>query len=205
MNMLKVPNGVWLISLLIVVGCKSGPTLEEKPSTPVNNPAKSMPSKPEKSAEVPDAQVIQTKNAGSQAFNPSREFQLRDLQRVSGKVGGHVFNLWVMDTELKRNEGMMFLKKEDFKDNDGMIFVFTIEEPKKFWMRNTLVDLDICYCGKDGTINSTYTMKSLDESTDYSSKKPSMYVVELKAGTLKRLGIQTGMKWEIPRTVTSKE
>ena len=101
-------------------------------------------------------------------------------------------------------EGMMHLKNEDFKDDDGMMFVFPDEAPRKFWMHDTLIDLDITYCGKDGTINSTYTMKALDEKTDYSSKKPSQFVIELRAGILNKLGIKPGNKWTIPSDVVAQ-
>lgn len=140
-------------------------------------------------------------------FVPERVFQVDKLQRVKCVVDEHKFNLWVMDSDAKRSEGMMHLKKEDFKDDEGMIFAFPNEGdfPRRFWMRNTLVDLDICYCNSDGTINSTYTMKALDEITDYSSKKPSMYVIELRAGTLKKLEIKEGMKFKIPEEVVAKD
>jgi len=110
-----------------------------------------------------------------------------------------------MDTDAKRQEGMMHLVDTDFKDDDGMIFVFSNEDIRRFWMHNTYVDLDVCYCDKEGVINTVYTMKKFDETTDYSSKKPSMYVIELKAGILKKLGITVGMKWDIPETVVSKD
>lgn len=109
-----------------------------------------------------------------------------------------------MDTQEKQMEGMMHLKNEDFKDDEGMIFVFPEESPRKFWMHNTLVDLDVTYCGKDGLINSVYTMKALDEKSDYSSKKPSQFVIELRAGTLKKLSIGEGAKWSIPNDVVAK-
>ena len=158
---------------------------------------------------APESQDSTSKPPSQQQhrFVPERVFQLDKLQRTTTKVGEHKFTLWVMDSDSKRSEGMMHLKKEDFKDDEGMIFVFANagEYPRRFWMRNTLVDLDICYCDKDGTINSTYTMKALDEDTDYSSKRPSMYVIELRAGTLKTLKITPGMKFTISEDVVSKD
>ena len=156
--------------------------------------------------EAPEYSTQQEKKE-QHRFIPERVFQLDKLQRVTCTVGENKFKLWVMDSSSKRNEGMMHLKKEDFKDNEGMIFVFSNEGDilRRFWMRNTLVDLDIGYCDKDGTINSTYTMKALDETTDYSSKRLSMYVIELRDGTLKKLKITEGMKFVIPEDVVSKD
>lgn len=152
-------------------------------------------------------QAAQQTQSGQHRFVEDRVFQLDKLQKATVKVDKHTFHLWVMDNDSKRSEGMMFLKKEDFKDDEGMIFVFPNEGdgPRRFWMRNTLVDLDICYCDKDGMINSVYTMKALDETTDYSSKRASMYVIELRDGTLKKLGIRPGMRFIIPEDVVAKD
>lgn len=149
----------------------------------------------------------QTQTGQQHRFVEDRVFQLDKLQKATVKIDKNTFHLWVMDNDSKRSEGMMFLKKEDFKDDEGMIFVFpnSGDEPRRFWMRNTLVDLDICYCDKDGMINSVYTMKALDETSDYSSKRPSMYVIELRDGTLKKLGIKPGMRFVIPEDVVAKD
>lgn len=157
------------------------------------------------SGSVQDPQETKTAQEDKHRFVPERNFQVDKLQKVKLKVGKHEFNSWVMDTDAKRQEGMMFLKDSDFKENDSMIFVFMGEDERRFWMHNTLVDLDICYCDKNGKIVKTYTMAKLDETTDYSSKGGSMYVIELKAGILKKLGIVAGMKFEIPEDVVSKD
>ncbi len=136
---------------------------------------------------------------------PQRMYQLDDLERVKLKIGEHEFNAWVMDTYLKRMEGMMFLENSDFKDNDAMIFVFKEAEPQRFWMKNTLVPLDIAYCSADKKILNTYTMKALDIDTDYSSAGPSKYVIEFRAGIFKKLEIKAGMKVEIPDKVKAKD
>lgn len=125
--------------------------------------------------------------------NPSRYFQTKDLQRVKLTIGGkHEFTVWVQDTEAKREEGMMFLEDQDFTAKQGMIFVFKQPEIQRFWMKNTFVPLDIAYIGADGKINTIYTMKEFDTTTDYSSKRPSMYVLEAKSGVFKKLGIKEG-------------
>lgn len=138
-------------------------------------------------------------------FIQDRAFQLDKLKQETCKIGKHVFHLWVMDTDAKRQEGLMFVKDTDMKDNEGMIFIFPNEDYRRFWMRNTLIDLDITYNDKDGRILNFYTMKALDETTDYSSSGPAMSVIELKPKTLKKLEIQAGDKWEIPESVVAKD
>lgn len=134
-----------------------------------------------------------------------RAFQLDDLEVADVKFDETVIKMWVMDTDAKRAEGMMFLQDGDFKPEEGMIFVFKVAQPLSFWMRNTLVPLDIAYCDAKGVVLNTYTMRALDETSDYSSKGKAMYAIELKAGTIKKLEIAAGDKFEIPETVVAKD
>jgi uncharacterized membrane protein (UPF0127 family) len=134
-----------------------------------------------------------------------RMYQLDELEKVKIKIDKHVFNVWVMDTELKRQEGMMFLEESDWKSDEGMIFVFKEAIPLRFWMKNTLVPLDIAYVSNKKSILNTYTMKARDTITDYSSAGEAMYAIELKAGIFKEKKITKGMKVEIPDSVKEKE
>ena len=135
-----------------------------------------------------------------------RYFQLKDLKtaKISFK-DKHEVTAWIMDDNMKRSEGMMFLKKDDFTEKQGMIFVFTAPQELRFWMRNTLVPLDIAYVDERGKILSTYTMKALDEVTDYSSHGNAKYAIELKDGYLKKNEIRPGDMVQIPSTIKAKD
>lgn len=149
-----------------------------------------------------------------QRYIPNRQFQLKDLQveelkftqtTDTGEKVEHKIKSWVMDTEAKRQEGLMFVLDSDMKADQGMIFVFKAPEPLRFWMMNTYIPLDIAYLDKDGVVVKTYTMIAHDTTTDYSSIKPAMYAWELKQGTLRKLGLKAGMKVTIPEKVKAKE
>jgi len=148
----------------------------------------------------------QTAPAQSQRHVEQRYFQLKDLDtaKISFKEKDEL-TVWVMDSNLKRAEGMMFLKDSDFTEKQGMIFVFTAAQELRFWMRNTLVPLDIAYVDERGKILSTYTMKALDEETDYSSLGRSKYAIEVKAGLFKKLKIMPGDMVQIPSTIKAKD
>ena len=140
-------------------------------------------------------------------YNARRTHQLKDLQKEEIKLGAnleHKLKIWVMDTELKRQEGMMFLELQDVSEKQGMIFVFRREYPLSFWMQNTLIALDIAYLDEDGVIVKIYTMKPLDTVTDYSSGKYAKYALEVRAGLFKKLKVEVGQKVEIPDTVKAK-
>lgn len=141
---------------------------------------------------------------GARQHNPKRRYQLSGLQRVQIEVASHKLQVWLMDSELKRMEGMMFLTDAEVKDDEGMLFVFAREEPRSFWMRNTLIPLDIAYIGKDGKIVSTHQMAAYDERGTL-SKGPAMYALEMKMGAFKRLGIKAGQKVTIPASVKSQD
>ena len=188
--------------MLALAGCQS------------QAPAASAPQMPERPNIQPATNPVVVEEAPVQREGQQQDkhreveqrfFQLDELQRVKIKVDKHEFNAWVMDTEAKRQEGMMFLEDSDFKKTDCMVFVFREAIPLRFWMRNTLVPLDIAYVGDKKTILNTYTMKARDEVTDYSSKGDAMYAIEFKAGTFKELKIAKGMKVEIPDNVKEKE
>ena len=146
-------------------------------------------------------------------YNRYRTYQLKDLEiadlkvKVPQKEGEpkvHKFQCWVMDSYGKRQEGMMFLNKQDVSDSQGMIFVFKKPEVQSFWMKNTYIPLDIAYIDKDGKIVKTYTMRPLDTYTDYTSVKEAQYVLEVNGGVFKKLGIEAGQTFDLPKTLKAK-
>ncbi len=209
----------WILSggvaVLALMACGSTPTPSEIPAVAQGaKPSVSTPAAPEVTPVEAVEPVAQTEeppapSTGSEPprkhrNNPRRLFQLGDLQVVKIKIGEHEFNTWVMDTNAKRSEGMMFLENQDFTETDAMIFVFKNPEPLGFWMRNTLVDLDIAYVNAKNMIIRTTTMKALDENS-VPSNGPALYAIEFKAKLLQKKGIRAGMKVEIPKSVVAKE
>lgn len=186
---------------IVMVGC-SQPVASsgEKPGIP---PATPLPGAPVEPKPEPQPQPA-VSNQTSKGSNDARLHQLADLKTVKVTFGRHTFKAWVMDNDSKRAEGMMFLTKSEVPANHGMLFVFPDEAERSFWMRNTLIDLDIAYMRKDGTVVSVSTMKALDE-TGIPSKRPAMYALEVLGGTFKRLGIQAGAKATIDPPVKAQD
>lgn len=172
----------------------------EKPGIP---PAKPLPEAPIEPKTEPQREPGAS-NQASKGSNEARLHQLADLKTVKVTIGKHTFKAWVMDDDSKRAEGMMFVSKAEVPANFGMLFVFPDEAERSFWMRNTLIDLDIAYMRKDGTVVSVSTMKALDE-TGVPSKGPAMYALEVPGGTFKRLGIKPGAKATIDPPVKSQD
>ena len=77
-------------------------------------------------------------------------------------------------------------------DNAGMLFLYPETRPVEFWMKNTLLSLDIVFVREDGVIahiaeNTTPMSEDLIPSGE-----PVRAVLEVKAGTMRQLGVTVG-------------
>jgi len=96
----------------------------------------------------------------------------------------------IADNEDKRMTGLMYRDKMD--ENLGMLFIFPVEEPQAFWMKNCILPLDIIY------VNAKREVVSIQKNTEpYSERslpsyKPAQYVVEVNAGYTDKYGIKEG-------------
>src|SRR5579862_9716294 len=107
-----------------------------------------------------------------------------------------------MDDEGKRREGMMWLTPADVGDNDGMIFAFpgVQQMDNGFWMHNTLLPLDIMYISDQKKLINVQEGKPLNE-TSLQASAAYEYVLEMKQGSAKRLGLKPGIQFSIPDSV----
>lgn len=133
-----------------------------------------------------------------------RQFQLKDLERVAIEIDGKKLWVWVMDSNEKRAEGMMWLEKRHVQPDDGMLFVFPAPAELSFWMRNTLVGLDLAFIGPDGKILNVEKGLPLNEAGIPAAGK-AQYVLEMLEGAFERNGIRAGMTVKIPKTVVAKD
>lgn len=121
--------------------------------------------------------LMSCSDEGSAETNP--------FERV--KINDQVFEIIVRDTPEERAEGLMY--RSELPENEGMWFVFDQEVPSTFWMKNTLIPLDIIW------INSSYEIVDIaaaepcpvtvEQCPLYGSKAPAQYVLELNQSVLK--------------------
>jgi uncharacterized membrane protein (UPF0127 family) len=104
----------------------------------------------------------------------------------------------IADIESERTIGLMH--RRSMPDTQGMLFIFEREEPRSFWMRNTLIGLDILYIKQDGTIESIakYCVPKSEKSIP--SRGPALYVLELIEGFCDIYGVEVGDKIDFKRT-----
>lgn len=129
-----------------------------------------------------------------------RGFPLDALPTTTVSIKANTFRVWLARTSDEQAEGLMFVTENDIADDQGMLFVFSDERLRAFWMKNTIISLDIAFARMDGTIVATHTMPPLT-LRNFSSIEPAMFALELKSGTLARLGIDAGDRLEIPDRV----
>ena len=101
----------------------------------------------------------------------------------------------IADDRAEQQRGLM--ERTELGENAGMLFVFDREEPRSFWMRNTLIPLSIAYIASDGRIVDIQDMQPLDE-TSHPSAAPAQYALEVNQGFFAERGIEVGNVVEIP-------
>ncbi len=141
---------------------------------------------------------------------PKEPNELDKLRIVRMEIQKQAFELWVAEDDYSRPRGLMFITEkqmEPLKDGTerGMIFSFPHSQQTSFWMKNTIIPLDIIYVTSDGEIVSIYTMTPLDSRHGaYEPAKPYRYAIETRGGKLQALGLKAGDKITIPDAVLKR-
>jgi len=101
--------------------------------------------------------------------------------------------LEIADTDTELQQGLMH--RTELAKNSGMLFIFSNEQPRTFWMKNTLISLDIIFLDTNFNVVNIYSSTLPNQILEtYSSLKPSKFAVELNARRATELGIQKGDK-----------
>jgi len=118
-----------------------------------------------------------------------KDGELRFLNGKSNKVITQI-NIEVADDYAEREQGLMY--RDTMAENNGMLFLMETEEPQTFWMKNTIISLDIIYVDADKRIVSISRNCKPYSLDPIPSAKPALYVVEVIAGYTAKYGIKTG-------------
>ncbi|MCC6948857.1 MAG: DUF192 domain-containing protein [Bradyrhizobiaceae bacterium] len=106
------------------------------------------------------------------------------------RSGVHVFDVELAATTEERSKGLMF--RRELPAGQGMLFDFSGEGPVAMWMKNTYVSLDMIFIRADGRIARIAENTEPLSETTIPSGAPVKAVLEVVAGTAKRLGIAPG-------------
>lgn len=99
----------------------------------------------------------------------------------------------IADTREKREAGLM--NREKLEEGKGMLFVFQDEAPRAFWMKNTLIPLDVIFLNsKKEVVHIVENMEPCREAQciSYPSRDPAMYALEVRGGFVKAYSVKLG-------------
>ncbi len=111
-----------------------------------------------------------------------------DVQLTNGKI--HRFNVRIANNDQTREKGLMGVKT--LPEDQGMLFVFNDLTPAQFWMKDTLISLDMVFIDGKGVVSSVHSKARPLDLSVISSKEPVKAVLEISGGVAEKLGIDRG-------------
>jgi uncharacterized membrane protein (UPF0127 family) len=109
--------------------------------------------------------------------------------------GAHLTEVEVAATEDARTRGLMW--RTELAEGKGMLFAFRDVSVKNFWMKNTLIALDMAFISADGTVVGIVSNAEPRTLTSRSVAAPSKYVLEVPGGWMDKIGVSPGSKVEL--------
>lgn len=109
---------------------------------------------------------------------------------VETRNGEMLLRVQVADTDATRQTGLMF--RRAMPETEGMLFIFQRTQPLAFWMKNTVLPLDILFVADDGRVMNIARGTTPFSLAPIPSDGPARAVLELNAGASARLGIEVG-------------
>ena len=126
----------------------------------------------------------------SAAQDPGAQTGLREVPlTIRSKNKTHHFTVEVAATPEQQEKGLMF--RRSLGADRGMIFPYEPPQEVAFWMKNTLIPLDIIYIRSDGTIARITKAEAMDLAP-LPSGEPIAAVLEIRSGRAAELGITEG-------------
>jgi uncharacterized membrane protein (UPF0127 family) len=111
------------------------------------------------------------------------------IETAAGPVGVAVE---IADTPAERARGLQY--RRELGEREGMLFVFPSEERHSFWMKNTLIPLDLIFIASDRTIVGIIERATPLSTASLSVESPSQFVLEVPGGFCRRHGVRVGQK-----------
>lgn len=128
-------------------------------------------------------------------------FNNPSLSATKINIKGKTYRLEIAKTVPQQTKGLM--DRSSLCANCGMIFVFNLELPQVFWMKDTLIPLDMIFLDHNGTVlNIAAAVPQVgvpdNQLTLYRSVGLAKYVIELNAGDAGKLTLKPGDTIDIP-------
>lgn len=114
----------------------------------------------------------------------------RSIVEIATKSGVHAFAVELAVSDEERSRGLMF--RRSLPEGQGMLFDFKRDDEVSMWMKNTYVSLDMIFIERNGRIRRVAESTQPESERIISSGGPVRAVLEVVAGTARKLGIAPG-------------
>ena len=133
---------------------------------------------------------------GAAAANGAAAACRDDVVKVVGDFGQANFTVDVADDNAERAQGLMFV--ESMPTLGGMLFVYDSPQHATFWMRNTLISLDMLFISPAGIVEHIHENAIPGDETVIDGGRGIQAVLEINGGLVERLGITQGAMVQHP-------
>ncbi len=106
------------------------------------------------------------------------------------------FAVEIADDAGERAQGLMF--RETMPRGAGMLFVYDRPQPVAFWMKNTLIPLDMIFVGPDGVVRHVHSNAIPGDETAIPGGPGILAVLEINGGLARAMGIAPGTQMRHP-------
>ncbi len=120
-----------------------------------------------------------------------------DRVDLRGDWGQARFSVEIADTPETQARGLMF--RESLPRGAGMLFVYDRPQRVAFWMRNTLISLDMIFVDETGTVTRVHHEAVPLDETPIDGGPGVVAVLEINGGLARRFGIAPGSELRHPR------
>ena len=130
--------------------------------------------------------------AAQDAVHPVSGLQVIPLTVTTPGGETHAFRVEVARTPQEQSRGLMF--RTEMEADEGMLFPYQQPQMLSFWMRNTVLSLDLIFIGQDRRVINIAANAVPYSEESIPSDAPATAVLELNAGRAEALGIVPGSK-----------
>ncbi len=160
-------RALWLVVLLLLTSCQASKAKDRKP---------------------PRAGRVVTDVSAEDYVGPTLPRARVLLEDAFG--GLHRVEVEVAATSESRTRGLMW--RRELPAGQGMLFVFPADEVQSFWMRNTLISLDMIFINSEGKIVGIIERAEPRSRISRSVGVPGRYVLEVPGGWSQTVGLKPG-------------
>jgi uncharacterized membrane protein (UPF0127 family) len=116
--------------------------------------------------------------------------------QLRGPGGQARFTVELADSADERARGLMF--RETMPTSAGMLFLYPVPQTASFWMKNTLIPLDMIFADRTGVVTHVHPMAVPGDLTPVRGGRDVLAVLEINGGLAAKLGIVPGTQLRHP-------